>query len=620
MASKRRKSPPDATARLTTPAPLGLDPKVLAGVALVVIAVFTAYWPSINGGFVLDDDKLLTDNPLIKAEDGLYRFWLTTQAYDYWPISNSSLWFEWRLWGMHPTGYHVTNLILHVAGTLLIWATLHRLSIPGAFLAALLFAVHPVNVETVAWIAQRKGLLALLFLLMSALSYLKSETARNAAARVAGWYWISLAAFVLAMLSKVSAAVLPLLLLVIIWWKRPLGRRDWVQMLPFFGVDAVLLQVNLWFRSHGTESPVQAAGLVERLLGAGAAIWFYLYKALVPLDLVFIYPQWHIAADRFVWWLPLLAALILTAALWSYRQAWSRPALVAWAFFCIGLIPVLGFTDVGLKQHLLVADHYQHLALIAVLTLTAAAWSTWRARLPEAYRRIAVIVAGMVVMLLVGLTWRQSRLYVDALTLYEATLARNPDSWMAHTNLGAALFRDGRHAEATAHFEQAVRLKPDYPEAHNNLGSELSHAGRQQEAIEQFEEALRLWPNFREAHYNLGLALAASGQQTLALDHLRRALQINPFYPEVHYHLGLTLAQSGHFAESIEHFRNALQLNPEYAEAYNNLGTALGETGALDEAITNYRVALRLKPDYADAQRNLATVLAMKKAIAEQRP
>ena len=308
---------------------------------------------------------------------------------------------------MRPAGYHVTNLILHAAEALLIWVILRKLSIPGAFLAAAIFAVHPVNVESVAWIAQRKNTMAMLFFLLSILWYLKTvipaasvgmpqvrshggpwerETFSSFIRHPSSlyfWYWLSLTAFVLAMLSKGSVVVLPVLLLGIIWWLRPVTIRDMLRTAPFFAVAAALAAVNVWFQTHGSGEVLRTASFTERLLGAGGVVWFYLYKALLPLDLDFVYPQWHIKAGNPLWWLPLLAAFAVTAVLWRYRTSWSRPLLFAWGFFCVALAPVMGFTDVGFMKYSLVADHYQHIAVIGLIALAAAGWSAWF-RLPGA--------------------------------------------------------------------------------------------------------------------------------------------------------------------------------------------------------------------------------------------
>ncbi len=374
------------------------------GAALVAACVVAVYWPCLHGGFILDDDKLVTDNDLVRSPEGLGRIWFSTQPQDYWPLTNSLFWLQWRIWGSSPIGYHATSLLLHVAAALLIWRILRILKIPGAFLAALLFVVHPVNVQSVAWISEQKNTLAMVFFLLSVVWYLRAEEGREASdvARVsAKWYWLSLATFLLAMLSKGSAAVLPLVLLLIIWWRRErIARSDLWRTAPFFVVAIALTAVNFWFTTHGADIVVRDATFGQRVAGAGAAVWFYLSKALVPIDLVFIYPQWQILESKILWWLPALAGLAVTAVLWWRRNlppaGWMRPLLFAWIFFCVALLPVLGFADVGFMKFSLVADHYQHLALIGVTAVVAAAWSVWhfKARgLPRVAINGAAIVA-----------------------------------------------------------------------------------------------------------------------------------------------------------------------------------------------------------------------------------
>ena len=599
---------------------------LLAGAVSIVAATFLAYSPSLRGGFILDDVMALTDNRLVKAPDGLYRFWNIMETHDAWPMTNSTFWIEWRLWGLQPTGYRVTNLLLHSGAAWLLWIILRRLTIPGAFLAALLFALHPVNVESVAWIAQRKGLLAMVFFLLSILAYLHTEAPRTGdhasgssgspppsghkRSLPDGWYGLSLAAFLLAMLSKASVAVLPALLLGIVWWLRPLTKRDVLRVLPFFLVAMLLVSVNIWFQTHGVETPAQKPDVIERLLGAGTVVWFYLYKAILPVHLIFFYPKWRIRTEELRWWLPLLAAVMTTGGLWRFRRSWSRPVLFAWGFFCIALLPVMGFTDITFMQYSLVADHYQHIALIAVVALGAAGWSLWQRWMRGPARWIPNTAAGVVVGIFAALTWQQSHLYADGAALYQDTLEKNPGSWMAENNLGALLLQRGQLAQAIEHDQRALQLKPDYADAHNNLGNALRRTGRLPEAIEHYKEALRLRPNYPEAHNNLGGALAVAGQLQDAIDHLRQALLLKPDYPEAQYNLGLALAQGGQLQEAIGAYRQAVGLNPDNAEGYYNLGIALARTAQVPEAIGSFREAVRLKPDYADAHSSLGTVLA----------
>jgi protein O-mannosyl-transferase len=602
------------------------------GIAIIVSVVVLAYLPSINGEFVLDDEGLLANNPTIKPIDGPYRIWCTTESPDYWPVTYTSFWVEWRLWEANPTGYHVTNLILHAVEVLLIWAILRKLSIRGAFLAAMVFALHPVNVESVAWIASRKNIMAMLFFLLSILWYLKavrwtldceqrtvemrtgqfSDPVGIGPWTTVNWMWhcLSLAAFALAMLSKGSAAVVPALLLGILWWLGSLTKRDFLRIAPFFLLAIVFTGVNIWFQTHGTEIVVRDAGFAERLLGAGGVLWFYLYKALFPFDLAFIYPPWRIEAGNLLWWLPLLAAIIVTAVLWQYRKGWSRPFLFAWGFFCVSLLPVLGFADVGFMKYSLVADHYQHIAIISVIALVAAGWSTWNIRARNGELRWMTTAAAVVaVATLAFLTWRQSAFYHDAIGLYQATLQKNPSCSLAHYNLGTILDETGLMKEASEHYRQALRFNPNYIEAHNNLGNALVNTGHLQEGIEHFQQALRVKSDYADAHNNLGLALANAGRLQEAIEHYRQALQYNPDYIEAHNNLGAALAKTGHLQEAIGHLRQALQLKPDYSEAHNNLGLALVMAGRQKEAIEHYEHALRLKPDYANAHNNLGASL-----------
>jgi tetratricopeptide (TPR) repeat protein len=560
-------------------------------------------------------------------------------------MSNTTLWIEWRLWGMKSTGYHLTNLILHVVEALLIWIILRKLSIPGAFLTAMIFALHPVNVQSVAWISQRKNMMAMLFFLLSILWYLKAAMhtaiAGMTPARLHGgpwerensplatrnsqlaachcplytvhcplFYWLSLAAFVLAMLSKASVAVLPVLLLGIAWWLRPLTKRDLAAIAPFFAIAIALTVVNVWFQTHGMDVAYRTASFTERLLGAGGVVWFYLYKALLPLNLVFIYPQWRVEAGNPLWWLPIAAALAVTAVLWRYRKGWSRPLLFAWGFFCVALVPVLGLKDVGFMEHSLVADHYQHIAIIGVIALISAGFSAWhRQSRRESHWATAVAVAA--VGALAFLTWRQSGLYRDAITLYQATLEKNPESWIVQNNLGIELDHAGRPQDAINYYREALRLKPDYAEAHYNLGFALVKLGLLPESIEQYEQALRLKSDYSEAHNNLGIVLHKMGRLQESIEQFQLALRSKPDLPETHNNLGIALVQAGRPEEAIEQYKQAISLKPDYDKAYFNLGNAYKAMGQHQEAIDNYRQALELarSEGHTDLVRQIENIL-----------
>ena len=542
----------------------------LGGTALIVLVTAIAYLPALRGGFLIDDDALLTDSSPIKAADGIYRFWCTTEPVDYWPVSNTSLWIEWRLWGNDPIGYHVTNVVLHIVDACLIWMLLWRLAIPGALLAALLFAVHPVNVESVAWIAQRKNLLALFFMLLCTLSYC-ATAARASQPAARRWYGIALAAFILALLSKVSAAMLPLLFVGLLWWTRRLERRELAGLAPFFLVAVAMVCVNLWFRGSGSGILAPAGGPTERLLGAAALVWFELGKALVPINLAFIYPRWQIASDQVRWWLPLLAASALTAVLWWCRRSRrGRAALFGWGFYCAALLPAMGFTE-----RLVVADHYQHVALIGLVALAGAAWAEWQRSTRGAQRYLANGAAIAVVGVFALLSSRQSRLYRDNVTLFQDAVDKHLDAASAHRNLAYVLLKEGRLSAAGAHLQEALRLDPEYPEAHIDFGITLAQIGNLQDGIAQLQEAVRLRPDDAAAHNALGMILREAGRPQEAIDHLERALTLQPTLAAAYRHLGKTLLETGRFDEAIAAYRQALRLKPDDADAQHGLNEAL---------------------------------------------
>jgi tetratricopeptide (TPR) repeat protein len=389
---------------------------------------------------------------------------------------------------------------------------------------------------------------------------------------------------------------------------RPLTRRDAARLAPFFLVCLLLVPVNVWFQSR-LETEIPAAGFVERLLAAGAIVWFYLLKALVPFDLAFIYPLWHVSAEHAQWSIPLLAAVAMTTVLWRYRGSWGRPLLFGWGYFCVSLVPVLGLTRVSFMEHSLVADHYQHVALIGVMSLVAAGWATWRQRVRGAARWAANGMAATLVGTLAVLTWQQSSLYADGVTLFQDALKKNPDSWMAHNNLAALLTDSGRPQEAIGHLQEALRLKPEFADAYNNLGNALLGIGRQEEAIEHFRKAVELKPAFPAGHYNLGTALARLGRLPEAIDHYQEALRLQPEHIQAHLNLGNALADAGRLPAAIEHYEQALRLQPGFAEARYNLGVALTQAGRPREAIAQYEQVLRLKPDDARAHNDLGVAL-----------
>jgi Tfp pilus assembly protein PilF len=584
-------------------------PAWLPGTLLVLVTML-AYLPVWHAGFIWDDDAFLTDNPLIKAPDGLYQFWCTTNAPDYFPMTSTTLWLEWRLWGMNAVGYHVVNVLLHATSSVLLWRVLVRLKIPGGWLAAAIFAVHPVNAESVVWIAERKNTLTMFFYAWVLFGYLRFEdTGRKL------WYGLGLGAFALALLSKTAVTPLPFVLLGLAWWRRGLiTRRDVWRVLPFFIMAGLLGLITVWFQYHRAigHDIVRTDNFYSRLAGTGWAIWFYLGKALWPQNLIFVYPRWNIEATKPLAYLPDLLLMAVVAVCWHYRRRWGRPIFFALGYFVVMLLPVLGFLNIYFMRYSLVADHWQYFSILAPITLMAAgltvAWKSWG----KANLCLGIVVGGALVFTLGALTWKQSHIYANVETLWQDTLTKNPACWLAHNNLGEFLDKHNQTDAAFSQFQEAIRLQPDSAEAHNNLGKILNQQGQTDAAISQIQTALRLKPDFADAHNNLGVILTKQDQNDAAISQFQEAIRLKPDHAEAHNNLGIVLAKQNQNDAAISQFREAIRLNPDYAEAHNNLGSALFGQGQTDAAISQYQQAIRLNHDIAEAYYNLGFALGKK--------
>lgn len=594
------------------------------GAALAMIAL-TAHLPSLRCGFIWDDREYVTNNRTMLDLDGLKAIWFQPRATpQYYPLVLSSFWIEHRLWGLAPTGFHLTNVLLHAVNVVLLWVLLRRLGVPGAWLAAAVFAAHPVHVESVAWITERKNVLSGLFYLAAFLAYLEfcmpADGSRPAAQR-RRWYGLAVALFVCALLSKTVTCSLPAAILLVVWWKRGrLSVRDVGPLVPLFFIGVVMGLLTTWLeRLHvGAVGEDWDFSAVERCLIAGRAVWFYAGKLVYPAGLTFNYPRWTI--DAGVWWQYLYPAGVLAVVLllWLLRARIGRGPLVAVLFFIGTLAPALGFINIYLMRFSFVADHFAYLPSIGLIALLAAAVTRLCGALtsragrdrPRAAAGAVAAVAVVVLSLFGWLTWRRCAVYETPERLWRDTLARNPSAWMAHNNLGRELLLQGKGEEAMRHFNAALSLKPNDAELHNNTGSALQELGRLEEAIVHFERAIELRPNHHIAHSDLGVAYARLGKSAKAIEHFRKAVESAPGSADVRFNLAAALYKAGQKDEAEEVCRKALELNPRHGRAHFQMAELLAARGQTEAAIEHYLQAARLLPQSADARYRLAIALA----------
>ena len=735
------------------------------GLILILFVILT-YTPVWKAGFVWDDETILTANSCIVGPLGLKEIW-TTAAADICPLTLTTFWAEHALWGLNPLPYHLVNVLLHGACAILLWRLLRSLRVQGAWLGAVLWALHPVMVESVAWITEMKNTESGLFFLLSILFFVRwinpavtgydserehagsSSTptlpARNASAwadpsgrysippasststmflkgclveRTGGeWgYVLSLLFAALAMAAKSSTVILPVVLCLCAWWMQgrwrwrnlvscprnrhifrcdqngPPARREegayperyvtdeqrsrrpifiatlWAAARLFFrvarssGIDSDMVvataspartslknsqliggerhayfgeraltrtaplflmaiaasALSIWTQQPHLATitdPHWARTWAERLVAAGDAVWFYLGKLLWPHPLSANYPRWQIDAGQLVSYLPLLAVIVILSIFWlrgRFGGAGSRACFFAFAYFVVGLLPILGLIDNYIFRYSLVFDHLQYLASMGPVALAGTALVRLSDFIiPKKPRLQLALCAG--VLLIVGIaSWQRTWVFKTEEALWTDTLAKNPDSWAAHNNLGNVFIEKGQVDDAMVHYQKALEVNPNYAEALNNLGLALFRKGRVDDAVAQVQKALAINPNYVLAHNNLGLALVQRGQVDDAVAHYQKALKIKPDFAEAHSNLGVALLQKGQLDDAVAHYQRALEISPDSPEGHHNLGNALFQKGRVDDAVAHYQKALEINPNYPEAHNNLGLALFRK--------
>lgn len=566
--SKKRKPKSTAPSRRKPDEQAGRFPGWLWAL-LLVAATILAYEQAWRAGFIWDDDVYVTANKLLTAPDGLSRIWFSLESpSQYFPLVYTTFRIEHALWGLTPAGYHWVNILLHAANALLLWQVLRRLRCPGAWFAAALFALHPVHVESVAWITERKNVLMGFFFLLALLFW--TAFCEQRSRKKWRWYALALGCYALALFSKTVACTLPAALLLILWLKHePITWRRIGQVVPFVILGIAMGLVTIWWERYhqGTQGALFAIGLPERFLIASRATWFYLGKLVWPAHLSFSYPHWEISATQLVDYAWVVAIAALSVAIYFGRRWVGRSLEVGLIFFVATLSPMLGFIMLYTFRYSFVADHYQYLASIGPLALIAAGTTTAFSFLGPGQRFLKPVICSAVLLVLGLRTWQQCGTYSDRETLWRAVIAENPGSWMAHNNLGIALVQRGQIDEAFEHYHTALELNPGYGEAYYNLANALLRAQRVDDAIAQYKKALELEPRISAAHANLGAIYLRRGQLDEAIARSEKALELESGNATYHALLADALRRAGREEEAQVHLRKAAELDPRRANS-----------------------------------------------------
>jgi tetratricopeptide (TPR) repeat protein len=576
---------------------------ILAAVLLSAIAL--AYARVRHAGFIWDDEQHLTQNPVIVGPLSFADIWTSVRAV-YYPLVLTTFWILHKFVGLAPLPYHALNVAWHAVSALLLWRVLTQLRVRGPWLGAAIWALHPVVVQSVAWITEMKNTQSAAFYLLAISLFLQSRKAPQRRLL----YWLAVLSFAAAITSKPSTVMLPVVLALCMWWRE--GKVPWPNfraLTPFFVISLVASAWTIWEQKFhaGATGPEWVQTPLQRILISADAIWFYLLKLIWPHPLIFIYPRWDVDPAQPLAYVPLAALVIVAIVLFVARSGLLRPVFFAFVYFVITLFPVLDFFDVYFFRYSFVSDHFQYLASMGPLALAGAALCMASDR----FEKVPTFAFPSAVLLILGaLTFHQTAKYLDATTLYRATLAANPRCWMADYNLAIALKDRGELDEAITHYRHAIVTRADYADAHFNLARLLLEKGEINEALDHYRRAIEIRPTDADAHNNYGSALRELGQVDKAKHEYEIALKLRPSYTEARLNLASVLIQKGQLSEAIADLEETKRIQPKDPTVYTSLGNALMKAGRGREAAVEFNQALQLEPDAIATMNSLAWLLA----------
>jgi tetratricopeptide (TPR) repeat protein len=565
-----------------------VDWKTLSGVAAIALTVFLVYFPALRGEFVWDDDLLVTGNPLLRSVSGLGEIWSGSRTPDYFPLTNTVLWLEFHFFGRNPAGYHACNILLHATNALLIWVLLRKLNVGGGWLAAMIFAIHPLHAESVGWISELKNVLSMFLALLSMLCFIRASGPA---------YFASIFLFGLALLSKTQIVFLSGVLLLVEWWRcGRLDRRAFARTAPFLAMSILAGLATIWFQSRGIgDENIPVGSIARRFANAGMAVWWYFGKLLCPVHLMAVYPNWRFDSPRPTEWLPLIALIVLVTFLWRWRNRGTRDLFLATACFILALLPVLGFLRMAyVRSGTLVADHFQYFADLPLIALFSAAVVSISKRRPIIR---GIVYAGVVLVLAAAAisTWTRAKLFQNEEAFWLDTLSKNRNAWQGHARLGQRFVRQERYAEAIPHLERAIELKPEIADHYNLLGLAYCRVERFEQGIAQYRRALELKlarstmttrSSLATIHTNLANALAITAGRL--------------------GNVGASAEATARYEEAVREYEEALALEPEQPGIHRNFGLLLAALGRHDEAVAQFCIVLKLVPNEPVAREALA--------------
>jgi tetratricopeptide (TPR) repeat protein len=585
------------------------DWKTAAQALLMIVCGWWIFSPMLHGDWVTDDAAYITDNPLLRDPARLWKAWFAPGSFiEYYPLHETVQWLQWKWFGANPYGYHVTNVLLHILSSLLVWRLLAKLRLPLAWLGGFLFLVHPTMVESVSWISEFKNTLSLppfLLAMCCYIDYVESNRRRD--------YYLTLALFLVAMLCKITMAAFPAVMLLYVWWKRSTIRwSDVVAVLPFAAISLFLAEMTIragQIYADATFQPnafVAIGGPLSHLALSGTVLFFYLAKSIWPFDPLPVYPQWTVDPPAFWEFMAWPIVAVIAFSCWMNRQSWGRHVLLGLGFFLLIIAPFLGLNSISYMKAAWAYDHFLYIPVIGVIGLVVAGLGQAVAPVSANTRRVVYSVAAIVVGIMAFTSWNYAPVWVSEDSLNAFDLKRNPTSWYVHFNTGVSLAKRGRDDEAIGHYLEAIKSKPLYADAHYNLANSYNRTHQYLQAIDQYGKTLIIDPKYVMAEVAVGLTLVELHDLPNAGNEFKSIVARNPLCAPAWAAWGDVYLRQNRWADAAGCYQKAIALDPQNAVLHSNLGIAYLQAGQIDDGIVQLKQSLEINPDNFQLQFNIA--------------